>query len=484
MNWRILLIVIIGISLRIIHIHYPIDGWHSWRQADTAAIARNFYEEDYNLFYPRIDWRGTTSGVVETEFPVYPFVVATMYYLFGEHDMWGRILSVIFSAFTIFGLFLLVRRFYDEKVAVWAAFIYTILPLNVYFSRAFMPESALLMCITYGLIWFKLWVDTDKLKFLLLSSFMVSMAVLLKLPTLYIGLPLLYLVWKKFGMQIFKKFHLWIYSIIILIPVVLWYYHAHQLYSETGLTFGIWGFGNDKWGNFNLLINPSFYNDLIFKNIAERHLTYAGFFVFLIGLFLKRSSSSDTFFDYWLVALVIYFLIVAKGNMVHDYYQLPFTLPASVIMARVFNRYINLLNLKEFVPKKIFSKTFLFQLCLFGILILSTARLKHLFDKENLNNPVFKLVHTAIMFVPKHDLVVSLCDGNPFILYHARRKGWIVNFEKDNLYDIVHYSKKGAKYVLGLVEGIPDNAIRKFERLFKNYSVISKNDKYFIVKLE
>ena len=45
----------------------PLLDHHAWRQADTAAISRNFARERFNLFYPQVDSRGgRRDGYVET----------------------------------------------------------------------------------------------------------------------------------------------------------------------------------------------------------------------------------------------------------------------------------------------------------------------------------------------------------------------------------------------------------------------------------
>jgi 4-amino-4-deoxy-L-arabinose transferase-like glycosyltransferase len=273
-KYIIYFILFLACILRLYHIDFPVAGWHSWRQADTAAMARNFYENNFNLFYPQIDWGGNTSGVVESEFPIYSFAVAALYQIFGFNDMWGRLLSVLFSLFTIYGLYLLIKKYISETVALWSAFIYAVIPLNIYYGRAFMPESAMLMCSVWGIYHFSLWLESSAKKYFVLSAVFITLAVLLKIPTLYIGLPLLYLAWLRFGSKTLKTGSLWLFAIMVLVPVAAWYYHAHQIYFQSGLTFVIWDFGTDKWGNFDLIITPSFYNDILFKSIAERHLTY------------------------------------------------------------------------------------------------------------------------------------------------------------------------------------------------------------------
>ena len=68
-NW---LPVLIGLFLRSINLQSPIVGVHSWRQADTAAMARHFAIEGTPIWLPQIDWAGAGKGYVECEFPLFP----------------------------------------------------------------------------------------------------------------------------------------------------------------------------------------------------------------------------------------------------------------------------------------------------------------------------------------------------------------------------------------------------------------------------
>ena len=51
----LLLILVLGFVVRLYKIDNPVADWHSWRQADTAAVTRNFVWEGINLFYPKFD---------------------------------------------------------------------------------------------------------------------------------------------------------------------------------------------------------------------------------------------------------------------------------------------------------------------------------------------------------------------------------------------------------------------------------------------
>ena len=89
---RLLLCAILACSLgiRLIAITQPyVDAW-SWRQADVAMIAENFYRHGFALFYPQINWAGTASGYVGTEFPLVPFLAAWLYGIFCVQSWIGR----------------------------------------------------------------------------------------------------------------------------------------------------------------------------------------------------------------------------------------------------------------------------------------------------------------------------------------------------------------------------------------------------------
>jgi hypothetical protein len=51
----ILVILCLAFGLRLYKINNPIADWHSWRQADTAAVARNFDKFGFDILHPRYD---------------------------------------------------------------------------------------------------------------------------------------------------------------------------------------------------------------------------------------------------------------------------------------------------------------------------------------------------------------------------------------------------------------------------------------------
>ena len=96
--WIFVALLFLGFALRMFEIGEPLIDKQAWRQTDTAAVARNFFEEDFNVFLPRVDWRGDGAGTVEMNFPLYPYLVSLVYGTFGGvHEWVGRLLSSFFS---------------------------------------------------------------------------------------------------------------------------------------------------------------------------------------------------------------------------------------------------------------------------------------------------------------------------------------------------------------------------------------------------
>ncbi len=474
-------ILLIALVVRLVHIDFPVAGFQAWRQADTAAMARNFYDHGFHLLYPEIDWGG--GGYVESEFPIYQFAVSLLYGIFSPSDTWGRIVSVVCALFTIYGLFVLVRKFLGASVALWSAFIYAIIPVNIFYTRAFMPESAMLMCSVWGVYLFAEWIESNRYRHFVLSGIFICMAILIKIPALYLGLPLLFLGWTRYRGKTLMQWQLWIYALIVVTPVALWYYHAHQLFLQTGLTFSIWGFGSDKWGIGQPLLTFKWYNDIFFKSIAERHLTYAGFLPFIVGLFIKRETVEERLFDWWLIALMIYFVVVTVGNQVHEYYQLPFILPAVVYIGKTFNRYLSSENVER-TWKENRVAVAICLLCLVSIPILSFIRVQHYMQGERIDSSLFHLGDAVHEVTNPTDRVVAVDLADPVVLYRAGRRGWhaFPNTVTDDF--LLQMETLGAKYLIGEKGTFIRNGCEaRMKELIAQYSVVAEGDDFFIVRL-
>lgn len=410
--------IVFGLILHLYWIPWPLAGWHSWRQTDTAAIARNFYELELNPLKPRIDWGGSGPGYVETEAQIFTFLIALSYFVVGAHDWVGRVISLIFSTLTAWYIFRYGFVLKGRRYGLSAAAVFFILPMEAYFGTALFPEALLLLGLIAAVFHYDRWLENGRFFDWLFSLFFVTVAVLIKPPSLYIGLPLLYLSFRKYGWSLFKKTVIWLYVVILLVVSALYYYNAHQLYVIYSNTFGIWDYGTGKWLNWDLLLSWKFYNRIIFSNIGERLLTYGGFIAFIIGLFVTKNEREKVVV-FWLIAVGVSILIAAHGNFAHDYYQMPVLLPASFIIAGA----IESIQFSGKTRKRAIRAGFIFIIA--AIPLLSIARnigyTRHALD----DLPKVKFARDLQPALPHDAKVLTINRTNPMLLYHLHRTGWV-----------------------------------------------------------
>jgi 4-amino-4-deoxy-L-arabinose transferase-like glycosyltransferase len=326
-------VLLLGLAVRLVQIGEPLIDKQAWRQTDTAAVARNYYEEGYDLFWPRIDWRGTTPGYVEMNFPLYPYLVAGLYSLAdGAYEWLGRLFSALCSVTTAVLLYWLAKRlFADELTGILAAFFFLFSPLNIYFGRVFMPEPLMLLLSVAALLCFDRWAESGRHLDGFLAVISAALCFMVKIPTLYLGFALVALSLDRWGVRFILRLPLWIYLVLVLSPAALWYWHAAELFAETGLTFGIWNrYGYDKWSQ-DVLATPDFYKEMVWRFVHSVYNPIGALFV-LLGLQLARSSRRSWVLWGWFGGLILYLWLVPEGNRKLHYYQLPFV-PVGALLA-------------------------------------------------------------------------------------------------------------------------------------------------------
>ncbi|HEX3549523.1 MAG TPA: glycosyltransferase family 39 protein, partial [Candidatus Elarobacter sp.] len=154
-----LVIAAIGAALRLKGIHDPIFDHPGWRQGDTAAIARNFAQLQFNPLFPQTDYDGPPPNYVELELQIVPFLAATLYKIFGVHEVFGRLISLAFGVATIPVVALFGRWLFASAVAgIAACAAYAILPGAWYYSHTFMPDTAMVFFTTCALYVCARWI--------------------------------------------------------------------------------------------------------------------------------------------------------------------------------------------------------------------------------------------------------------------------------------------------------------------------------------
>ncbi|PZO17886.1 MAG: hypothetical protein DCF25_10590 [Leptolyngbya foveolarum] len=471
-RFPLLFLSAIALIPRLYHFNSPIIGIHAWRQADTAAMARNFYEMQrshpglnnlWRFFYPQVDWGG--GGYAETEFPIYPAIVSWLYRLTGDHTASARLVTVLFSLVGLCFLYRLVELCFDQSVAFWSALFYAILPLSVFYGRTVQPESLVMMSTLGGLYFFKRWTVQEKRRDLVFSWGLSAIALLTKvLPLIYLGIPLLFLAVLKFKTRIFRRLDLWIYAIALLAVTFAWYHHAHQIYLDTGLTFGFWSNDTDRY-SWDDLLSIEYWSDILFR-LAVRHFAVFGFIIALIGLTYKRVQAADYLWEVGLASSLLANALAPTSSYIHEYYQLPVMLYGLVFVGKVFSRVFGdggdrPIAQSHKTTKPASRPTFWLSTALVLTFVTSSLiySLDYMQPEHIQTSKVYQLAQQIQAQTPPDAKVLATTGGDPSLLYLANRKGWLIQPEDVSLERLKAAKDDGADFLVGSYEIVQSYAL-------------------------
>ena len=202
----------------------PIGGGHVWRQADTAAVARNLALESFDPFHPRVDVRQHFSGITGMEFPVYQSLVGLLYLAAPTTQDWPGHLVSLLMAFGCLGYTLQLARRLLDLSAKWVVCAMICLQEFFLLSTRIMPETTALCLVLMGTWHFLRYRDSGNLTDLLLAWLGYTLGLLAR-P--YVGAwGLVILMEFLFALRTNpKRSGIFLaLGVIILIPFALWYF--------------------------------------------------------------------------------------------------------------------------------------------------------------------------------------------------------------------------------------------------------------------
>lgn len=181
--------------------------------------------------------------------------------------------------------------------------------------------------------------------------------------------------------------------------------------------------------------------------------------------------------------MIIYIFIAPQAHLAQEYYQLPFTIPASVFVAKVFEKYFKYPTIKESFKENRLVVSFL-SFSLIVLFLLSFLRVNNFMKSEDYNANIFEFSNDIKLNVKQSDLIILPSDGNPTLLYLSNRRGWILNPVDLTSEHISEKKDQGAKYIVsekGVFE--TDKQKENLKNIFTNYEIIIDTDEYFIASL-
>jgi 4-amino-4-deoxy-L-arabinose transferase-like glycosyltransferase len=273
-----------------------------------------------HFFTPELDTDGPPQRA-GTEFPIYSYLIALLYSLFGVHEILGRLLSCLFAAWGAVFLFLFVRPRLGERVAFWSAIVMCSLPIHIYFTRTVQPEPMAL----WGLLGFLYYADRSWILALLLGS----LAPLLKLSFLYVLFPLWFFFgYEREGWKILKDLK-WIGLMTgILVLAQAWYH-----YAKTAPTGVLPLSAKEHIENLKPVLTWNLWRAQFISRIPELVLTYSGIVLAGVGFYQYGRERSARFFLAWIGVGALYIPLLGQYGLFHRYTLLPLAPIAAVWIA-------------------------------------------------------------------------------------------------------------------------------------------------------
>ncbi len=418
----LVIIVIIGFLVRLYKIDNPVADWHAWRQADTAAVARNFFKDGYNPFLPKYD---DMSGVAEhpvpnpgryrfVEFPIYNSLVYMAYLLNGGVDeKLARLINVLFSLGSIIFVYAVSKNYFGTKTALLSSLLFAILPYNIYFSRVILPEPSLTFFSLGMLHFLSRWILKQKQKFFWIGIIFTAFAFLTKPTAVFYLLPLIYLYFQKEKTQWSVQKRYLVFFLLSLVPFLLWRFWIQQ--HPEGIPASNWLLN----GN-GIRFKPIFWKWILQDRFGREILGMTGSVLFFIGILKKVKPQESWLLHLLTLSSFLYLIIFATGNVQHDYYQ-TLIIPALVIFtARGFILLWG--GISDFLPR-IWTIP-LSLLFLFMTIYLGWSEVKGLYQ---INNPaIVEAGKKADQVLPKDAVVIASYNGDSSFLYQTNRPGWPV----------------------------------------------------------
>jgi 4-amino-4-deoxy-L-arabinose transferase-like glycosyltransferase len=235
-----------------------------------------------------------------------------------------NLLLPIISGIGVLLVYILARRVFDEKVALYSAILLTFLPLYNFYSGKVLTDVYASVLITSSVVCFWLGFEKGDKRFKIGTGVVVALAILARYVSIILPIAfLIYLIIKNRNINFLKDKYIWIAILAFLLTLSPLFYYGYKTYGNVLGPFihgqkatSYWG-GNQPW---------SFY----FSNFIRMFSLIWIFFVLgLYSIFTKKNTA--------ILLLLIWFFsfLIFATALPHkeDRFLLPLVSPLVIISA-------------------------------------------------------------------------------------------------------------------------------------------------------
>jgi hypothetical protein len=145
------------------------------------------------------------------------------------------------------------------------------------------------------------------------ASSATCLALLVKLPSILIGIPMLYMAWEKYAARWVRRRELWAFAAIALAGPLAWYCHAYSI-SISHARYHFFGSGGIT------IESLDWYTGVFYRTVTTG-LTPIVVGAMLVGIMVPPCVPSGKVFHWWLLANLMFMVVVGEGDR-HPWYQL------------------------------------------------------------------------------------------------------------------------------------------------------------------
>lgn len=470
-TFLVFLIFLIAIVLRLYGLTHPIADWHSWRQADTAAVARNFLKFGFDPLHPRFDDLSSIPSGLDNpmgwrmvEFPIYQIIATATYSIFHTFtiEVWLRLTTIVASAGTAVLLASMVSDLVSPLAGLFTGLVYAVLPYSIYYGRTILPDPLTVFFAVLSLFMLTKIEEKrgrDLWGTIIVSSLVAALAFLTKPMAGFLLLPAFYLLLRKFSLSKELIISNLVFWFIALLPLMLWRKWINQ-YPE-GIPAFLWLLNSG-----NIRFKGAWFHWLFAQRLGDLMLGFWGLIPFGLGLLVKPGHKEGAFFRWWILGALLYLTIFASGNVQHDYYQILIVPVVAIYVAKGF---------EAFLKNNSFSWFARFFVCIASAAFMWAFSWFTIRTYYWINRPVIvEAGQAADRILPRGAKVIAPYNGDTAFLYQTNRQGWPIGFDID---------KKIKMGATAYVTISPTDNDFETKALAQKYTVLVRNDTYAIIDL-